>query len=609
VTLSASPLSRQLQWLIAIRLVVVTSVVLPYFLLQIAPRERAAIEQTVPSSPDQSVLELPGASVQRVDTRLLYLIAGLTYLASLVYILQLRLVSGHFRLQAYIQFFGDLLLVTLLVYFFGGIESPFSILYLLVIAVATTLLKQRSTGVATLAFVLYALLQLSLYQGWLSLPDGSMLSQDFSTMRRLLYNLSIHLFAFYSVTFLTWFLVANVAKAEQELVAKSEEMADLEIKYRDVVQSITSGLITTDRAGQVTSLNRAGQQILHLSEDELVGRQVSETGIISRDQWARFHHSHGDAGRLESEIRVVREEAPIYVGFSLAQLEDADGRRTGSIIIFQDLTPWRKLEEEVRMKDRMAAVGTLAAGLAHEIGNPLAAISGSVQLLSRTVEEESPQRRLVGILLKESQRLDRTIKSFLEYARPKKPSPVEFDVARLLAENFELLENSEEVLPGHRLELAVEPSSTRMVADPDAVSQIFWNLAKNALKAMPEGGTLRITGQPRDASYEIVFHDTGKGMTREERANLFHPFKSFFDKGTGLGMAIVYRIVEDHRGNLSVDSRPGARTRITVRLPLRGPAAASRRNGEVIEPPTDAGDGEPTETLTANPTAIEPAEA
>jgi len=597
VTRAPSSLARQLQWLIAIRLVVVTSVVLPYFLLQIAPHEQAAIEKTVPTAPEQAPIAVPIPTGPRVDTRLLYLIAGLTYLASLIYTVQLRLISGHYRLQAYIQFGGDLLLVTLLVYFFGGIESPFSILYLLVIAVATTLLKQRSTGVATLAFVVYALLQLALYQGWLALPDGAVIAQDFTTTRRLLYNLAIHLFAFYSVTFLTWFLVANVAKAEKELVAKSEEMADLEIKYRDVVQSITSGLITTDQGGRVTSLNRAGQQILHLAEEDLVGRHVSETGIISREQWKKFHGSSGDAGRLESEIRVVREEAPIYVGFSMAQLEDADGQRSGSIVIFQDLTPWRKLEEEVRMKDRMAAVGTLAAGLAHEIGNPLAAISGSVQLLSRSVDEESPQRRLVGILLKESQRLDRTIKSFLEYARPKKPSPIEFDVAKLLMENFELLENSAEVLPEHHLKLTVEPPSTRIVADPDAVSQIFWNLAKNSLKAMPKGGTLSITGRPRNKTYAIEFDDTGKGMTREERANLFHPFKSFFDKGTGLGMAIVYRIVQDHGGGLSVDSRPGARTRITVRLPLNGPAGDSRVPDATME--LSAGGATETETAEA----------
>jgi two-component system sensor histidine kinase PilS (NtrC family) len=221
----------------------------------------------------------------------------------------------------------------------------------------------------------------------------------------------------------------------------------------------------------------------------------------------------------------------------------------------------------------MAAVGTLAAGLAHEIGNPLAAISGSVQMLERSVDDESPQQRLLGIVLKESQRLDRTIKGFLEYARPKNRRSVDFDVARLLAENFELLENSPEVRPDHRLELRLDPPSAHLVADPDGVSQIFWNLAKNALKAMPEGGRLRVTGALTGTgaagSYRITFSDTGHGMTEEERANLFHPFQSFFDSGSGLGMAIVYRIVQDLGGHLSVDSRPGRNTRITVELPIR----------------------------------------
>lgn len=540
-----NPLARQLQWLIAIRLVVITSVVLPYFLVHLAPGEAPP-----------------------VDARLLFLISGLTYLASLVYIVLLRTVRGRYRAQAYVQFFGDLVLVTVLVHFFGGIESPFSILYLVVIAVATTLLERRSTGVATLAFGLYAALLVVLYKGWLPMPDGSALAQDYTNLRRLVYNLAVHLFAFYSVALLTWFLVASVTRAKKELSAATEDLADLETKYRDVIQSITSGLITADREGRITSLNRAARRILRRSEHELLGRHVCDTGIITTEQWRRFASEAGGHRRLASEIEVVRDEAPIYVGFSLAELKNADRVTTGVIVIFQDLTPWRNLEEEVRMKDRMAAVGTLAAGLAHEIGNPLAAISGSVQMLSRSFGEDSPQGRLLGILSKESQRLDRTIKGFLEYARPEDRASVDFDVARLLAENFELLANSPEVRPEHRLDLDLDPPSAHLVADPDGVSQIFWNLARNALKAMPDGGSLEILGALRNGSYEIVFADSGRGMTEEERANLFHPFQSFFDSGTGLGMAIVYRIVQDLGGDLSVDSRPGRHTRITVRLPV-----------------------------------------
>ncbi len=572
-------LARQLHWLIAIRLVVVSSVVLPSFLLQIAPHERPPAEASPPAvaRPAPPALGEPPATIQvpptapepTVDTRLLYLLAGFTYLASLIYIVLLRLVPGRFRMHAYVQFFGDLALVTVLVYFFGGIESPFSIFYLLVIAVSTTLLRKRSTGVATLAFVFYAGLMVALYEGWLLTPDGTVIFQDVATLRRLVYNLAIHLFAFYSVAFLTWFLVANVARAEQELEAKREDLADLEIKYRDVIQSITSGLILTDPSGRITSLNRAGRRILRRSEEELLGRHVADTGIITTAQWQQFSERSGGQRRLTSEIEVVRQQAPIHVGFSLAELKNADGVNTGAIIIFQDLTPWRKLEEEVRLKDRMAAVGTLAAGLAHEIGNPLAAISGSVQMLGRSIDGTSPERRLLGILLKESQRLDRIIKGFLEYARPKRRQAEEFDAAHLLAENFELLRNSPEVGTEHELRLELDPPSVRLEADPDGVSQIFWNLARNALKAMPEGGLLTVKGSLRADAYDIEFFDTGKGMTEEERANLFHPFQSFFDSGTGLGMAIVYRIVQDHRGELSVDSHPGGHTRITVSLPLR----------------------------------------
>ncbi len=590
-------LARQLHWLIAIRLVVVSSVVLPFFLLQIAPHERAAPPQgsapllVRPAAPDLAAPQVtvpppPVVPEPAVDTRLLYLLAGLTYVASLVYIVLLRLVPGRFRMHAYIQFFGDLALVTVLVYFFGGIESPFSIFYLLVIAVSTTLLERRSTGVATLAFIFYAALMVALYEGWLPTPDGSTIVHDVATLRRLAYNLAIHLFAFYSVTFLTWFLVANVTRAEQELEEKREDLADLEIKYRDVIQSITSGLILTDPSGQVTSLNRAGRRILRRSEEDLVGRHVAESGIITPAQWQQFAERSGGQRRLTSEIEVVRDQAPIHVGFSLAELKTADGVSTGAIIIFQDLTPWRKLEEEVRLKDRMAAVGTLAAGLAHEIGNPLAAISGSVQMLGRSIDPEAPERRLLGILLKESQRLDRIIKGFLEYARPKRRSAQEFDVARLLAENFELLRNSPEVGAGHELRIELDPPSAQLEADPDGVSQIFWNLARNALKAMPEGGLLTVRGSRHGDAYEIEFFDTGKGMSEEERANLFHPFQSFFDSGTGLGMAIVYRIVQDHRGEVSVDSRPDAHTRITVRLPLRSavPAATAPRRAATGSP-------------------------
>ena len=221
----------------------------------------------------------------------------------------------------------------------------------------------------------------------------------------------------------------------------------------------------------------------------------------------------------------------------------------------------------------MAAVGELAAGLAHEVGNPLAAISGSVQLLSVSIAAGQQERRLLDIIVKESLRLDRTIKGFLRFARPRERAAARFDIAALLAENTALLRNSEEATGGHEFSLELEPESVQLAGDPDQISQIFWNLARNALRAMPKGGKLLILGRLRGESYSIEFRDTGHGMSEEQRAKLFHPFQSFFDSGTGIGMAIVYRIVQEHGGSISVESRPAEGTRIVVSLPLHHEAA------------------------------------
>jgi two-component system sensor histidine kinase PilS (NtrC family) len=543
-------LSRQLQWYIALRVVVIVSVLLAYTFLGVNPEAETAVGLRV------------------------WLYLGLPcFAATLVYILLLRLLRNRPATQAYIQFFGDLLLITGLVYFApgGGIPSPFPTLYLVVIAVASTLLRRRAgVIVATSALLLYALpalfpqLQLLLSPAaYVTAPGPALFN-----------NLGVHGLGFYAMALLTSYLAHNVTRAEQALEEQSEHLADLQVAHRDVIQSISSGLITTDLDGVITSVNQAGLAILGKTEAELVGTPIHESGLFSAHRWGEVTAASEQRRKLRSEVDFERQGDSKPIGFSISQLTDAFGTHRGYIVVFQDLTRWRRLQDELRMKDQMAAVGELAAGLAHEIGNPLAAISGSVQMLSTALDGDAAQRKLIEILLKESQRLDRTIKGFLRFARPRERASVLFDVARLLAENFELLKNSEEVSPRHRLELALEPPSARLIADPDQVSQIFWNLARNALRAMPDGGTLKIAGRLAGASYRLAVIDTGRGMSEEQRAHLFHPFQSFFDGGTGIGMAIVYRIVQEHGGRLSVDSRPGAGTTIAVELPALGPDEA-----------------------------------
>jgi two-component system sensor histidine kinase PilS (NtrC family) len=559
----SASLGRQLRWIIGIRLVIVTSVLLPYILLQL-------------TAPDAEL-----------GLDFLYGLAALTYAASLLYIGLLKLLEKRWALQAFIQFFGDLLLITGLVFYFGGIASPFSILYFIVIIVASALFRRRTGyAVAALAGLLYSATILGLHLGWLPEPGGlSDTTSEITTSEagellppsstvipavprwRLIYNLFTHIFGFFMVAYLTTRLAQNIFRAEQELQEKQDDLADLQIVHRDVIQSIPSGLITCDLDSVVTSANLAAQEILGKTVLELVGWPVTELGLFSEEQWHELSVQAGTYPRARPEATYRREGSVRYIGFSVTPLTNAEEVRTGYILIFQDLSEWRKLQEELRMKDRLAAVGELASGIAHEVGNPLAAISGSVQMLSQSTDEDSPSNRLLEIILKESQRLDRTIKGFLQFARPKERSSVRFDIARLLEEHIQLLRNSAEVSPNHSLELSVSAEPVSLIADPDQISQIFWNLSRNALRAMPDGGTLRVEGELQDSIYRIRFIDNGCGMSEAERERMFHPFRSFFDGGSGIGMAIVYRIVQEHGGRLHVESRVDHGTTITVELP------------------------------------------
>jgi len=544
-------LDRHLRWMIVIRLVVVSSVLLSYLVFELSARG-----------------ELP-------ELNLLFAIVAATYLASVVYIGLLRLLAGSLVGQAYVQFAGDLLLVTGLVYFFGGITSPFSMLYLVDIMVAAVVLQRRAgLTVAGISYIAYAALLTALARGWL--PEISPLPSALEISWRISYNLAVHLFGFFAVALLTSYLAENVLRAEEELAVKTGNLANLEIFHRDVIQSISSGLISADLEGRVTSVNRAALEILGTTEAALLGRSIEDSGLFPSSDWRAAANLSLLAEKIRSESVLQRDGREMPIGFTVTRLTDAAGVLTGWIVVFQDLSQWRKLQEELRLKDRMAAVGELAAGLAHEVGNPLAAISGSVQLLSSSLGTSDSHRRLLDIIVKESQRLDRTIKGFLRFAKPKERSTVRFDIAALLAENTALLRNSEEATGKHRFHLDLEPRRAGVVGDPDQISQIFWNLARNALRAMPDGGTLEIRGRPRGDDYLIEFHDTGHGMSEQQRTALFQPFKTSFDGGTGIGMAIVYRIVQEHGGEVTVESLPGRGTTITVALPAhREPAAVA----------------------------------
>ncbi len=563
-----SDLNRKLRWLIALRLLIVVSISTPYVLYRIsalsASEERSAAEET-------GIKALTGA----IEVDVLQILVGLSSALTLLFIAFLRILRDRPVLHAYFQFTGDLLTITLVLYRLGEVAQSFSILYFVVISVASVLVR-RSAGivVATAAFALYSGVMFAPSFKWLQrLASSGLLEPGYEApvASDVAYRLTVHLIGFYAVAFLTSYLAKDIVRAEERLRARNLDLADLEVAHRDIVESISSGLLTTDREGFVTRLNRAGEGLLEMGSGELIGRHVTETGLLDSEQWRVVTGSL--EGRPHWEVSRSYGKRRVHLGLSVTLLRDGQGTHRGYIIVVEDLTDERRLREQLRVKDRMAAIGEMAAGLAHEVGNPLAAISGSVQVLSRSLKGDGAQAKLLEITLKESRRLDRTVKSFLQLASSRKRRLADVDVAALVAEDVQLLRLSEDVHDDHRIEADLVPESATICADPDQMGQIFWNLARNALQAMPEGGTLRIRGRLEDDRYALEFHDTGSGMSEEEQATLFHPFKSFFDHGTGIGMAIVYRIVEEHGGKIIADSRPEEGTMIRVELPIAGPPA------------------------------------
>jgi two-component system sensor histidine kinase PilS (NtrC family) len=249
---------------------------------------------------------------------------------------------------------------------------------------------------------------------------------------------------------------------------------------------------------------------------------------------------------------------------------DTPGGTAGFLITFQDLTDVKQLERDARMQQRLAAVGEMAAGIAHEIRNPLASMSGSIQILRDELSLSAEQEQLMDIVMRESERLNTTIRSFLDYARPRRFAIARFDVRRVLQDTALLLRNSADVRDAHAVDVVVPQTPIWLDADEGQIKQIVWNLATNGLRAMPSGGHLVLEGAAADAGgVTIIVRDNGIGIPPEEIDGLFQPFRGSFAKGSGLGLAIVHRIVTDYQGGIRVESAPGQGTTISVRLPAR----------------------------------------
>jgi two-component system sensor histidine kinase PilS (NtrC family) len=459
--------------------------------------------------------------------------------------------------------------VSAFVFFTGGISSYFSLLYVLPIIGGSILLSRRGgLSLALLSTALYGGLVASQY--WGDVVERALLPPP----RVAQYTVATNVFAFFAVAFLAGSLAEGLRRAGKSLEQASTAIADLKAFNQHVIDSLTSGLATTDRAGRLLTFNKAAESITGYTAPSVIGRPAAEVLQLPAEFAALLARDLGGADNRRADYGYrCGDGTHKEIGVSATHLVTPDGR-AGSLLTFQDVTTIRRLEREGRRKQRLAAVGEMAAGIAHEIRNPLASMLGSIQVLRQELTLNEEQAQLMDIVLRESERLNDTIRSFLAYARPQRHAPTRVDAARLLRDTAVLLRNSADVRDDHLVDVDA-PDELWFDADENQIRQIVWNLATNGLRAMPAGGRLRLAARiespgadARGGRLVIEVDDQGVGIEAEDLDGLFQPFHSTFTKGTGLGLAIVHRIVSDHDGEVQIESEPGHGTRVRVRVPV-----------------------------------------
>jgi two-component system, NtrC family, sensor histidine kinase PilS len=505
-----------------------------------------------------------------------FFLIGLTYALSVVYITTLGLVTRHPWL-ADVQLGADAILVSAFIHVTGGITSYFSSLYLLpIIAASTIRFRRGALQVAILSAVLYlALVSVQYTAAMTYLPASWQMEVPVAlpTVRFAQYTVAINLFGFFAVALLSGSLAEGLRSAGARLEHASHEIEDLRAFNEYVIDSLLSGLMTTDRDLRVLTFNRAAGSITGISADRAIGHDAASVLQLPAD-FASQLPALAERRSLRIDIAYKASDRPaIEIGLTVATLVFPDGR-SGYLFTFQDVTDLKRLEHHARLQQRLAAVGEMAAGIAHEIRNPLASMSGSIQVLRQDLPLSDEQAQLMDIVLRESERLNDTIRSFLAYARPQRFAVAWLDVAKVVQDTALLLRNSADVRDGHIVEVEVPPQPVWYEADENQIRQILWNLATNGLRAMANGGTLKLAvGSDLTAGQgELVLtvQDEGCGIPADELDAIFQPFRSSFERGTGLGLAIVYRIVTDYSGVIQVSSTVDVGTSVRVRLPVRG---------------------------------------
>jgi two-component system sensor histidine kinase PilS (NtrC family) len=498
----------------------------------------------------------------------LYLFSCILFIFTIFGALSLERVRSLVRF-ALLQILFDLGAVTVLVYMTGGIESSFSFLYMLVIISSAVLLyRQGSLWTSSACALIYGLLLDLQFFGWitpLQLVAGATQERDSGAY---FFTILMNVAGFFLVGFLAGYLAEEVRNYSQRITEHEKDLNKLLTLHTSIVQSMSSGMLTLDLSGHIIFSNNAAQEILGVKSDEIAGRSVTE--LFRTIDISQLPHSDGDwrprsASRMETDYSHP-SGIQITLGYSASILQNENREAFGWTIIFTDLTKLKAIEEHIQRMERLVLAGRFAAEIAHEIKNPLAAMSGAMQMLNSETGQSELNRKLIGIVQREIERINALVTEFLWMTKgsPKSTQVENVSVCSVIEEIIALLRTKKQVSAAHTIRTSFRSRPTIEI-DPNHLNRVFWNLLVNALEAMPEGGELSITvdfQQPPDdpdRPVRIAIGDTGCGIADGAFKNIFDPFFTTKPNGTGLGLSIVYQLVEKAGGGIEVN-RPQSGT-------------------------------------------------
>ncbi len=479
------------------------------------------------------------------------------FTTSLAFAMWLGFRPGHFEPVALALTATDFILTSVLVYLTGGAVSGFTSLYGVIVLAASVVVSPRLTLVAAgLAPILYVSVALGIASGSLSVPSASLVAPPPPSDTEFSLALLRNIVGLLLVGGLAATLSERMQRTTGALVRATENAAATARLTEDIVRSLDAGLLTTDLEGAIRTLNAAGARMLGATPDELVGRALARF----------FPEADVGAGARREGLARRLDESTFPVGYTQTPLVGHDGVVRGSLVLFQDLTELTTLRDKAERAERLAVLGQLAAGLAHEIRNPLGAISGSVELVREADTLSAEDRRLLGTVIGEVDRVNELVTTMLELGRPTRPERQHVDLAEL-ANDVALLARRHPSAANVRLTVHSVPVEASV--DPRQIRQVLWNLVKNAVQFSPKGGEVEVRVASDGAHARIEVLDHGPGIATTDRARVFEPFFTKRKHGVGLGLAIAKQIAEAHQGTLTLESEPG-QTRFVLTLRIEG---------------------------------------